>query len=93
MIKHIVMFKLKDRSTAPQMKARLMEIEGNIDVIREWEVGINIGESSKPYDVVVYSAFDSLADVATFRKHPKHVEVVESIKPLIETSGTVDYER
>lgn len=93
MIKHIVMFKLKDRATAPQVKAKLMELDGQVDVVREWEVGINIGASSKPYEVVVNSSFDSLEDVAVFRKHPKHVEVVAAIQPYIEVSGTVDYER
>lgn len=93
MIKHVVMFKLKDRASAPQVREKLMELDGSMDVIRTWEVGINIGESSKPYDVVVYSAFDSLADVAYFRKHPAHVAVVEAIRPFIETSGTVDYEQ
>lgn len=95
MIKHVVMFKLKDDNppdAKETMRTKLMELPPAIDVIREFEVGVNIGASSKPYDLVVYSVFDSLDDVALFRKHPKHVEVVDAIRPLIDVSGTVDYE-
>ena len=56
MIKHIVAFKLKNPSDAEMVKTHLMELDGAVNVIRFWEVGINIGTSSKPYDVVVYSA-------------------------------------
>jgi hypothetical protein len=42
--------------------------------------------------MVVYSTFDSLEDVATFRDHPRHVEVKAFLAPFLETSGTVDYQ-
>ena len=95
MITHIVMFKIKEdapEDAAHQMRARLMELPEAIDVVRKWEVGINIGASSKPFDMVVYSTFDSMEDVATFRDHPKHVEVKAYLAPFLETSGTVDYQ-
>jgi hypothetical protein len=68
-----------------------MELEGIVDFIRFWEVGINIGSSSKAYDVVAYSVFDNMDDLKTFRDHPKHIEIKNAISAYIETSGTVDY--
>jgi hypothetical protein len=92
MIKHIVAFKLKNPADAAEMKAHLMTLAGVVDVMRAWEVGINIGSSSRPYEVVVYSEFDSMADLEVFRVHPKHAEVKKAIAPFIETSGTIDYD-
>lgn len=92
MIKHIVAFKLKNPADAETVKSHLKTLEGAIDVIRAWEVGINIGNSSKPYEVVVYSVFDSLHELDIFRDHPKHVEVKNAIAGYLETSGTIDYE-
>ena len=91
MIKHIVAFKLKNPGDAADMKAKLMELDGIVDVMRHWEVGINIGPSSQPYEVAIYSEFDSMEDLAIFRDHPKHTEVKKAIAGYIETSGTIDY--
>lgn len=94
MIRHVVMIKLKADAAddaAQKIREHLLGL-AEIEVVRDWEVGINIGESSKPFDLVVNSSFDSLADVAIFRDHPKHVEAKDFMKPFLETSGTVDYE-
>lgn len=91
MIKHVVAFKLKNPKDADVLKAKLMELEGILGFIRFWEVGINIGPSSKAYDVVAYSIFDCMDDLNTFRDHPKHIEIKNAISGYIETSGTIDY--
>ena len=91
MIKHIVAFKLHTPSDAEAMRAILMQLLGVVDVQRHWEVGINIGPSSNPYEVVIYSEFDSMDDLAIFRNHPKHDEVKRAIAGFIAASGTIDY--
>jgi len=94
MIRHVVMIKLKADApddAAQKIREHLLGLS-EIDVVRDWEIGINIGASSSAYDLVVNSSFDSLEDVATFRVHPKHVEAKDFMKPYLETSGTVDYE-
>ena len=92
MIKHVVAFKLKNPKDAEALKAKLMELEDIVDFIRFWEVGINIGSSSKPYEVLAYSAFDSMDDLEIFRNHPKHIVIKNAISGYIETSGTTDFE-
>lgn len=94
MVTHIVMFKFKPdipAGTAEDLRQRLLALQPAIDVICKWEVGLNVGESSRPYDLVVYSTFDSMEDLAAFRKHPTHVEVASYVRGFVETSGTVDY--
>lgn len=92
MIKHIVAFKLKNPDDAAEMKAHLMTLAGVVDGLRTWEIGINIGSSSQPYEVVVYSEFDRMEDLESFRTHPKHSVVKKVIAPFVETSGTIDYD-
>lgn len=95
MITHIVMFKFKpdcSAETVQDLRARLLSLKDKIDLIRKWEVGTNIGASSRPYDLVVYSTFDTLEDVAAFRSNPDHVEVATYVRQFVEVSGTVDYD-
>ena len=92
MIKHIVAFKLKNPSDAATVKSILMGLDGVVSGLRFWEVGINIGASSSPYEVVVYSVFNHPGDLAVFRDHPKHIEVKRAIAGYIAASGTTDYE-
>ena len=73
MVTHIVMFKFKPDcppETVQEMRAGLLSLKDKIDLIRNWEVGLNVGASSRPYDLVVYSTFDSMEDVAAFRVNP-----------------------
>jgi len=95
MVTHIVMFKFKPEcppETVQAMRAGLLSLKDKIDIIRNWEVGLNVGASSRPYDLVVYSTFDSMEDVAAFRVDPDHVEVATYVRQFVEVSGTVDYE-
>ena len=95
MVTHIVMFKFKpdcSPATVQDLRARLLALKDKIALIRKWEVGINIGASSRPYDLVVYSTFDTMEDVAAFRVNPDHVEVATYVRQFVEVSGTVDYD-
>lgn len=91
MVKHIVAFKLRNPADAPAMKAILMGLKGQ-PLVAHWEVGINAGNSSRPYEVVIYSEFATMADLAAFREGGPHTEAKHAIAGFIETSGTIDYE-
>ena len=66
MIKHIVMWKLKDSArgvskeeNAKELKSVLEDLKDKIDVIKEIEVGMDFNGSAAAYDVALYSVFDS----------------------------------
>jgi hypothetical protein len=94
MITHIVMLKLKDRSreNAEKVRATLMPLRNKIPQIRHYEVGVNVVESARAYDVALYSKFDSLDDLQIYQDHPNHVEALKYIRTVIESSAAVDYE-
>ena len=94
MIKHIVMFKLKDRNKENIQKIvdALKTLEGNIDVLRSAEIGINFAESKRSYDIVLTAKFDDRNALNAYGPHPSHLPVVETVRSLCSSSVVVDYE-
>ena len=93
MIKHIVMFKLKDKNNENIEKVvnALKTLEGSIDVLRSAEIGVNFTESERSYDIVLTTDFDNRDALDVYGPHPKHVPVVETVRSLCSASAVVDY--
>ena len=93
MIKHIVMFKLKDRNkeNIEKIVDALKTLEGNIDVLRSAEIGINFTESERSYDIVLIVEFSNKEDLSTYGPHPNHIPVIDIIRSLCSGSVVVDY--
>ena len=94
MIKHIVMFKLKNKNKENIEKVvnALKTLEGGIDVLRSAEIGVNFTESERSYDIVLTTDFDNRDALDAYGPHPKHVPVVETVHALCSGSVVVDYE-
>lgn len=94
MITHVVMFKLSEEHAdqAETMRARLLELPERIPQIRYYEVGVNIVDSDRNYDLVLISKFDSREDLRAYSAHPDHQEVLKYIRSIISSSVAVDYE-
>ena len=99
MIKHIVMWRLNEEAggatkedNARALKARLEALPAVIPEIRRLEVGLNVKDSERAMDVVLYSEFDSLETLAAYSGHPAHHEVVAFVRELVSETRVVDYE-
>lgn len=92
MIKHIVLWRLRDRANAPAIKSKLEALPAMIPAIRKLEVGVNIIPGDAVADVALYSEFDSLADLETYMNHPEHQNVVAFIRPLASERRVADYQ-
>ena len=94
MVKHIVMFKLRDKNKTNTEKVvnALKSLEGNIDVLRSVEIGVNFKESERNYDIILTTEFDNREGLNLYGPHPKHLPVVETIRSLCSSSTVVDYE-
>jgi hypothetical protein len=98
MIKHIVMFKLKesaeDRDKAANimaLKAKLEALTAQIGEIKLFEVGINSLEASVAYDLVLVSEFESKEALYSYQKHPEHLKVAEFVGKVALSRIVVDY--
>lgn len=93
MIKHIVMFKLTDKTpdNLNQVENALKGMEGKIETLRSIEVGRDFSESERSYDVVLTTHFDNQEGLNTYINHENHLPVVKLIRSLCSGSVVVDY--
>lgn len=98
MVKHIVLFKLKDDASADEklaamnnFKKAIEALPAKISVIRKVEVGLNINPD-EAWSIALYSEFDSLEDVKFYATHPDHVAAGKLIADVKESRACVDYE-
>ena len=92
MIKHVVMWKIKP-GTEKEMNEFLTGLQGLCGVIpqiKAQEVGVNCGGEGN-YSAVLVSAFESLEDLETYKKDPRHVAVSDLCKAIREDRVCVDY--
>jgi hypothetical protein len=94
MITHVVLFKLKDRSSHSIKKARdvLLGLKGKVPVLRYLEVGIDVLNSERSYDIALITKFDTMDDLQAYQVHPVHLEVAKYIMAERESAISVDFE-
>ena len=99
MIKHIIMWKLRDSAegyskaeNAQRMKQQIEAMGQRIPEIKYLEVGINISPSPDAFDIVLYSEFESEDGLKTYQDHPAHLAFKEFIGEIRIEKRVVDYE-
>ncbi|NTW69655.1 MAG: Dabb family protein [Chlorobiaceae bacterium] len=99
MIKHIVMWQLKDeahgngrQANAALIKEKLEALQGRIPGLSAIEVGLDFSCSESSCDVVLYSEFVDRQSLDAYQAHPEH----QALKPFIGEAccdrRVVDYE-
>lgn len=98
MIKHIVLWKLKNSAEGAtkeenikKMKAGLEGLKAKVPGIRHLEVGINMVSSDAAYDVALYSEFVGEKDLDSYQKHPEHLKIADFIGKIRESRVVIDY--
>ncbi len=98
MIKHVVMWKLKEfaegagkKENAEKIKAMLEGLVGKIEQIKSCEVGVNVNDSDMAYDAVLISVFADEKALNEYQVHPEHMKVREFVSKVREARTVVDY--
>lgn len=99
MVKHIVMWKLKDtaegktkKENAEIIKQGLEGLKDKIDFLKAVEVGLNFNSSEMAYDVVLYTEFASAEDLERYQNHEEHLKVAGYVRKVNAARVVVDYE-
>ena len=95
MIKHIVLFKLKDKSpeNLAQTKEILLSMDGNVPLLRSIEVGLDFLHSGRSFDVALITTLDSREALDAYQIDPYHVSVVKKhMHAVREDSVAIDFE-
>jgi len=94
MLKHVLMFSLKEANKAANlqaMKEKLLSLKDKIPEIQAYEVGINSAPSPAAADLFLYSEFADEAALERYRVHPDHQAVVKFIQEICMERRVVDY--
>lgn len=97
MIKHIVMWRLKEgpekEKNVQVMKRELEALRGKIDGLLQLEVGLNFEGSEAASDVVLVTQFNTMQDLERYQSHPLHVAAgANYVRPVVCERRVVDYE-
>ncbi len=99
MIKHIVMWRLRESAlghhkaeNAQELKTLLEALKDKVTEIGRLEVGLNLDRSDTASDVVLYSEFADRDALAEYQRHPEHVKVANFVKEVCSERRVVDYD-
>jgi quinol monooxygenase YgiN len=99
MIKHIVLWKLKEdanglskQENAQAIKQKLEALKGKIEGLIAIEVGFDFLHSAESADIVLYSTFKDKEALDFYQQHPLHKEVMPFIGEARSERKVVDYE-
>lgn len=95
MFRHIVLYKLKDRSEESKKKLHdlFLTMDGKIPYIREMNVGCDVLKLDRSFDVSLSILFDSKEDFLAYKEYPYHKnEVVPYVHSVVEQAVSVDSE-
>jgi hypothetical protein len=96
MIRHVVFFKFKPEVSTAERRTVLDELRAlpdKIDVIRSYEVGEDILQSTRSWDAVLISTYDDLQALESYSRHDDHLGVAVKLTHMCDAIGSVDYER
>jgi len=100
MIRHIVMWTIKEGETPrmkfermAEMKIRLLELKTRIPEIMNMEVSFSAPNAAEDnHDIVLISEFNSWSDLDVYQKHPAHLEVAEYVRNVKQNRAAIDFE-
>jgi len=99
MLKHVVMWKLKNHAeghSRPENAARIAEmleaLPSKIPEIKSLQIGFDVVRGDGSFDVVLITEFDDLASLERYQRHPEHVKVAEFVSKVRDMKAAVDFE-
>ena len=94
MIRHIVLFKIKDeyKSEIPQLVEKFYGMKGKIEGMLDLEAGMDVLHSGRSYDLALITVFDSMASFEAYQTHPVHMPVRARMHEMRSASVACDYE-
>ena len=99
MIRHVVMWKLKDSAEGKSREENIELISKElyallpiIPEIKKMEIGADVKHTPASMDLMLLSEFDSLETLAVYATHPAHVKVAEYVGKVAESRVVLDSE-
>ena len=96
MLRHVVLFKFKDTSSAQEVKVvenAFVALKGKIKLIKDFEWGTNNSPENLNQGLThcFFASFSSEKDRDDYLIHPDHKAFVEVLKPHLDKVTVIDY--
>ena len=94
MIRHIVMFKIKDefKDEIPRLVENFKGMKGRIEGMLDLEAGQDILHSERSYDLALTTVFEDRAAFDAYQTHPVHMPVKKRMHEVRSASVACDFE-
>ena len=94
MVRHIVLFKIKDefRAEIPDMVEKFYGMKGKIEGLVNLEPCADFLHSDRSYDVALISEFVSREALEAYQTHPVHLPVKKRMGEVRISSVACDYD-
>ena len=94
MIRHIVLFKIKDefKGEIPQLVKSFEGMAGRIEGMTALEAGADILHSERSYDLALITVFQDRAAFDAYQTHPVHLPVKKRMHEVRSASVACDFE-
>ena len=94
MIRHIVLFKIKDefKDEIPQLVKNFEGMRGRIEGMLELEAGADILHSERSYDLALITVFEDMDAFRAYQTHPVHMPVRKRMHEVRSASVACDFE-
>ncbi|MBN2618537.1 MAG: Dabb family protein [Spirochaetales bacterium] len=92
MIKHVVIWKLKEIEDGPKLKKEIDSLNGQIPGLISIETGLDLNRSSAAGDLILISIHESKDALDLYQDHPLHVKVRDKIVEAVTSRIVVDFE-
>ena len=96
MVKHIILWKLKEEYNTPEIKKGIKDgieaLQGVVPGLLEIKIQTECLPSSN-VDVMLYSVLESAEALKGYAVHPEHVKAADTyVRPYTETRACIDFE-
>ena len=94
MIRHIVLFKIKDefKDKIPQLVKNFYGMKGKVEGMLDLESGQDVLHSDRSYDLALITTFDSMESFQAYQTHPAHLPVKKRMHEVRSASVACDFE-
>lgn len=94
MIRHIVLFKIKDEYKAeiPQLVKNFEGMRGKIEGMLELQAGQDVLHSERSYDLALITVFEDMDAFKAYQTHPVHMPVRKRMHEVRSASVACDFE-
>jgi len=93
MIRHIVLFKIKDefKDEIPQLVRNFYGMKGKIEGMLDLEAGQDVLHSERSYDLALITTFADRAAFDAYQTHPLHLPIRKRMHEVRESSVACDF--